>query len=305
MLKSPVSILQELMTQRKLPSPIYTYEESDNSYYSYFMCYVDIGIQRVSASGSSRKSAKHNAAVLILNYLGIRTEDSDQLPSICMLPSPAPNHIPTINLIGKLNKLSSGHKLPHAVYIHKEILHNYQFCVICDFLEFTVEGFGFSKKTAKQDATKKMLHIIQQQGIGTIYKQIQLSESIQNAVPSNVSAIQEIDEALQKYTDIVKNMKIGTHPDTRSVLESSKDKLVRFRTWDELEMYLVDQGYTLEVTVFQPQPLMLCLKINGYTFLNFGETHEEIFQKFLSVLVNMLEQGRDLRKSYVVDLVGI
>lgn len=62
--------------------------------------------------------------------------------------------------------------------------------------------------------------------MGIIDKQIQLSESIQTAVPSNVSAIEEIDEALRKYTDLVKNMKAGHHPDTRKVSESYQDKSV-------------------------------------------------------------------------------
>lgn len=66
------------------------------------------------------------------------------------------------------------------------------------------------------------------------------------------------------------------------------------QNWDDLTSYMQKQGWRHDISVFQKNPLMLCLKINDHTLINIGKTHEEIYEKFVYNVVQMLSKGIDL-----------
>lgn len=160
MFKTPISILQELMVQKKECLPDYYIENSGATPGASFKCTVNVCSIKAVGYASTKKDAKQNSARKALEMLGYTSTPVHQekiiVPANCVIKQTTP----CINYIGKLNELASTHGKPYPAY-HDEPMPvaNGILLTRCKFLQFCSEGYGAKKKDAKQDAAKNMLEM--------------------------------------------------------------------------------------------------------------------------------------------------
>lgn len=159
MSKTPISILQELMVERKEAPPDYMFTNSDKSQFP-FKCIVKLS--KISACGyaTSKKEAKQNSAQSALQILGLDVKyDTDNKPAspqtTVLVPKCA--NIPIANYVGQLNEMASMNGKHYPEYSDTIVPTNGLFIASCLFLKWRTEGTGSTKKVAKQDAARKML----------------------------------------------------------------------------------------------------------------------------------------------------
>ncbi|KAG5888029.1 hypothetical protein JTB14_027824 [Gonioctena quinquepunctata] len=155
--KTPISILQEYMVQQKKAAPIYRDELSDIPEHT-FKCIVTAGNVKACGYASTKKEAKHNSAHAALKKIGFELNLKPN--NNVILPRIEIKGLLTDNYVGKLNELASTSGKPYATYEDEVIPQNGKFYVKCHFLEWKSEGYGVNKKSAKQDAAKKMLEML-------------------------------------------------------------------------------------------------------------------------------------------------
>ncbi|XP_018577762.1 uncharacterized protein LOC108916055 [Anoplophora glabripennis] len=158
MSKTPISILQELMVQKKVNLPDYYIENCDIPGAT-FKCTVRVGSVKAIGYASTKKEAKQNSAKKALEMLGYGSSSSTVLQKeITLLVNYSTKQAPFINYVGKLNELASTHGKPYPVY-HDEPMPNANgiFVTKCNFLEFSALGCGSKRKDAKQDAARNIL----------------------------------------------------------------------------------------------------------------------------------------------------
>lgn len=68
--KTPISILQELMTKLRVAPPIYETYYSGPDHNRLFHCTVNANGTSISAKGTTKKESKHNAARNMLATIG-------------------------------------------------------------------------------------------------------------------------------------------------------------------------------------------------------------------------------------------
>lgn len=147
------------MVQRREAPPDYSYVESDMPQFP-FKCSVQAG--KISASGyaTSKKEAKQNCAQNALILLGKHAINYNnnrvELPVPTIFVQTSPN-LPVINYVGQLNETASMNGKSYPNYKENIVPINGIFTVSCSFLKWRTEGYGTTKKKAKQDAAKKML----------------------------------------------------------------------------------------------------------------------------------------------------
>ncbi|KAJ8967268.1 hypothetical protein NQ314_002996 [Rhamnusium bicolor] len=147
--KTPVSILQELMVQRKEHMPDYIIENSDRP--GDFKCTVKICGYEVFDFASTKQQAKQNSAKKALLLLGVNNVGQQSSSAIKQQ-----NEL-YINYVGKLNEFASTHKKSYPIYCDNIVHLNGNFVTQCNFMKWTTEGYGPKKKDSKQDAARMML----------------------------------------------------------------------------------------------------------------------------------------------------
>lgn len=158
MSKTPISILQELVVQKKERLPDY-YIENCSTPGASFKCTVTVCSIKAIGYAGTKKDAKQNSAKKALEILGYNCN------TVCHKEQPfiinsSTKQAPFINYVGKLNELASMHGKPYPVY-HDNLMPNVNgnFLTLCNFLNFCSEGYGLKKKDSKQDAAKNMLEL--------------------------------------------------------------------------------------------------------------------------------------------------
>lgn len=158
MSKTPISILQELMTARHNAAPLYTTVEAPRATGFSFQCTVTADGLTSIGYANTKQNAKQNSAQKLLIQMGyalvnFETNNNNQFTNLSEKISP------TINYVGKLNETASGAGKPYPVYSESIVPLNGTFSVTCSYISKTSRGCGKTKKEAKQQAAKAMLEL--------------------------------------------------------------------------------------------------------------------------------------------------
>ncbi|CAH1126313.1 unnamed protein product [Ceutorhynchus assimilis] len=205
MLKSPISILQELASKDHVGAPLYEACGSGPDHMKSFECTCTFNGRTAMGKGLTKKDAKHDAANNMLKACGVQMDNNEALPNICLVPSKTKSAIP-INYVGRLNEFCSGNRYCPAVYTENPIITNNQFGLICTFQEFSTNGYGSTKKDAKQEAAKNMLLLIKEKDIGPKSMVEDLKDTQHND--------EGVKQALKVYTGLMANLSINENIST-------------------------------------------------------------------------------------------
>ncbi|XP_012278873.1 RISC-loading complex subunit tarbp2 [Orussus abietinus] len=172
MSKTPIMILQEVMTKRNV-LPVYdVISETSGTHVNSFT--IRVKCEQLSAEGTAtnKKEAKQKAAKEMLDLLDKAGKlDSSFLPSVKSDAVHSANVTSTsfvldgntVNHVGKLQEYCSVRKMPNPVYDVKNIIgqsHDAQFTMSCKVSKVEEEGSGRTKKIAKHNAAKKVIETL-------------------------------------------------------------------------------------------------------------------------------------------------
>ncbi|XP_012281909.1 RISC-loading complex subunit tarbp2 [Orussus abietinus] len=168
--KTPVSILQEMMV-RKGTAPNYELiYDGGGSHNNKFIFQVSCDGLTATGGGRCKKDAKHEAAKamleLIVKQTGIEVQDSPMPSPVhnstpAVLPVSPKTNVPFVNAIGALQDLCAENNLQEPLYNAINEVgppHAKVFTVQCVVSTFKEEGTATTKKQAKHEAARKMLH---------------------------------------------------------------------------------------------------------------------------------------------------
>lgn len=168
MSKTPVSILQELMTKRSI---VPNYELLANSeglgthIPTFYYRVIAEPVQAVGR-GRSKKEAKHEAARMALEKLAeygynVQLSNATSSPIHSGTPDPGSPSRVQINAIGALQELCADYNIPSPEFrLIADVgpAHLRQFTVECKVATMVVTATDLTKKKARQTAAQKMLH---------------------------------------------------------------------------------------------------------------------------------------------------
>ncbi|VEN62680.1 unnamed protein product [Callosobruchus maculatus] len=153
--RNPISVLQDIVQQRRIRLPIYNIERGMNIGQP-FVCTVEVMGITAKAYGHNKKDAKYNAAERALEILGLKINSNPHDDGPESSSTSSSNSLPSTNYVGQLNEIASGSRFPYPTYQeHKGSLSS--FVVECQFLNQSTMGTGPTKKSAKQRAAQLML----------------------------------------------------------------------------------------------------------------------------------------------------
>lgn len=294
MLKTPISVLQELAVRNKFSAPDYNISGTGEPHKMSFVCEVKLDKQTATGFGATKKDAKQDAAKSMLALYGINLDSSQsQVPSMCLLPSKTDKLAgPTINYVGSLNEVCSGRRYPQPEY-SDSITQSAMFCIICSLNGLESKGYGANKKAAKQEAAKKMLALLPQDG----------TENNNTDDKSRIDALEENNEffkqVVKKFTELKRDVSDGAGDGKDKVETIEKEETLDCHTWEDLTELLDTHGYAYELNTFQREPLILSLKIKNYVLMDYGNSSEKIKQKFASKAVAMINNGFDFSQAAI------
>lgn len=173
--KTPVSILQEMMVKKQTVPNYELIHNGGGTHINVFTYQVSCDGLTATGTGRSKKDAKHEAAQAMLKAIAahrgypqlpaspaqspLRTPLPPTVPEVQRIP---PN-VPFVNAIGALQDLCAENNLQEPEYVQINDVgppHAKIFTIQCTVATFKEVGKAGTKKQAKQDAAKKMLHKI-------------------------------------------------------------------------------------------------------------------------------------------------
>ncbi|ESN93668.1 hypothetical protein HELRODRAFT_88345 [Helobdella robusta] len=161
--KTPVTLLQEICAKKGLKIE-YELAANDGPLHRPEFTYVlKAGHLNISASGSSKKQAKHNVALEMLNLMLKPHSVSPCLSTNSLNEEPQYS-----NPIGKVQELSQKMLWSPPIYefsLEKGQPHHKLFNCTVSLMKYSMKGYGSSKKLAKRDATTKLLGMLKGQNI--------------------------------------------------------------------------------------------------------------------------------------------
>lgn len=157
--KTPVSILQEVLTRRGT-QPKYELVQIEGAIHEPTFRYrVTVGNAVSMGTGRSKKEAKHVAAKCLLDKLVGNTDGMIKTPIPVHIPTGARNDDQNPNPIGQLQELCMSRRWPPPTYTtetEEGLPHERLFTVVCTIFKQKETGVGKSKKIAKRQAASKM-----------------------------------------------------------------------------------------------------------------------------------------------------
>lgn len=173
--KTPVSILQEMMVKKQIVPDYELVHDGGGTHINTFTYKVTCDGLSANGTGRSKKDAKHEAAKAMLEAIAVDkgypqlTATPTQSPVRTPLPPTIPEseklppNVPFVNAIGVLQDVCVENKLNEPEYVLISDIgppHAKIFTIQCIVATFKEVGVAKTKKQAKQDAAKKMLHKI-------------------------------------------------------------------------------------------------------------------------------------------------
>ncbi|XP_078046748.1 interferon-inducible double-stranded RNA-dependent protein kinase activator A [Augochlora pura] len=175
MIKTPVSILQEMMVKQQTVPDYQLIHDGGGTHMNTFTYQVSCDGLSATGTGRSKKDAKHEAAKAMLEaiathrgYLQLPAPTSQSplrtpLPPVIPETERLPPNVPFVNAVGALKELCLENSLQEPVYVQVSDVgppHRKVFTFLCNVANFKETGVARTKKQAKQEAAKKMLHKI-------------------------------------------------------------------------------------------------------------------------------------------------
>ncbi|CAK9810237.1 Interferon-inducible double-stranded RNA-dependent protein kinase activator A [Anthophora quadrimaculata] len=170
MSKTPISILQEMMIQKKIIPNYELIHDGGGTHMNTFTYKVTCGDFTATGTGRSKKDAKHEAAnavlKIIVEHRGYPQLPASESPVRTPLPPPVPEvqrippDVPFVNAVGVLHTLCLQNNLEEPKYILISDVgppHAKVFTIQCGVATFQEVGIARTKKQAKQEAAKKLL----------------------------------------------------------------------------------------------------------------------------------------------------
>lgn len=159
-MKTPISILQELLSRRGI-TPNYELVQIEGAVHKPMFKYrVSFNDKEAFGCGPSKKQAKHNCAkalIALLTGQPLPAEDGETNGSNANNEND--DEKVAGNPIGQLQELCMGRKWPPPTYeteMEVGLPHARQFTIACFVLNHQEVGNGKSKKIAKRNAAHKM-----------------------------------------------------------------------------------------------------------------------------------------------------
>ncbi|XP_015432541.1 PREDICTED: interferon-inducible double-stranded RNA-dependent protein kinase activator A homolog [Dufourea novaeangliae] len=175
MIKTPVSILQEMMVKKQTVPDYELIHDGGGTHMNTFTYRVSCDGLSAIGIGRSKKDAKHEAAKAMLEaiaahrgYLQLPASPSQSpqrtpLPPVIPETQRLPPDVPFVNAVGALKEVCGENNLQEPEYIQISDVgppHAKIFTLQCKVANFKEFGIAKTKKQAKQEAAKKMLHKI-------------------------------------------------------------------------------------------------------------------------------------------------
>ncbi|XP_055683735.1 interferon-inducible double-stranded RNA-dependent protein kinase activator A homolog isoform X1 [Lutzomyia longipalpis] len=197
-MKTPVSILQELLSRRGI-TPTYELVQIEGAIHEPTFRYrVSFNDKDAMGAGRSKKEAKHAAAKALIDKLtGQSTLAGEQMEAALestLGPSSFDDKVMG-NPIGWLQEMCMARRWPPPTYeteMEVGLPHERQFTIACTVLKYREVGQGKSKKIAKRIAAHKMWTRLQDNPPDAT----QLNQVIDE------EASEEINQKLNRYVDL-------------------------------------------------------------------------------------------------------
>ncbi|XP_059616776.1 interferon-inducible double-stranded RNA-dependent protein kinase activator A homolog isoform X5 [Phlebotomus argentipes] len=161
-MKTPVSILQELLSRRGI-TPNYELVQIEGAIHEPTFRYrVSFNDKDAMGAGRSKKEAKHAAAKALIDKLTGQSHGGDQTEATSLETSLGPSGFDDKvmgNPIGWLQEMCMARRWPPPTYeteMEVGLPHERQFTIACTVLKYREVGQGKSKKIAKRIAAHKM-----------------------------------------------------------------------------------------------------------------------------------------------------
>ncbi|KAL3266399.1 hypothetical protein HHI36_010576 [Cryptolaemus montrouzieri] len=292
--KTPISILQELMMKTNQGLPIYSFGDSRDGQFS---CIVKTASVTGTGLATNKKDAKQLAAENALIQLGFDDLIHKMKSNTCTNSvshgetlEQSPNcYIPGNNYIGKLNEYASGRGLRYPIYEEPFFPEEGQYKSICKFQGLETEGYALKKKEAKQKASYKMILNL---------NIIESTTSTAPAIPFKKTTIEfdEIDhQVIRKFETIT----LSTHCEQKE--PSRVDPVTHIKkkkyTLEECEDELLRLNVKYEIQDIQSHPYIVVVTCNNkdnMTVFGSGSTRKEALHKALNSSLEILRGGRSL-----------
>ncbi|XP_055709685.1 interferon-inducible double-stranded RNA-dependent protein kinase activator A homolog B isoform X2 [Phlebotomus papatasi] len=197
-MKTPVSILQELLSRRGI-TPTYELVQIEGAIHEPTFRYrVSFNDKDAMGAGRSKKEAKHAAAKALIDkltgHLAIGGEQMEAALETMLGPSGYDDKVMG-NPIGWLQEMCMARRWPPPTYeteMEVGLPHERQFTIACTVLKYREVGQGKSKKIAKRIAAHKM------------YTRLQDSPPDSSQVNQIIDeeANEEINQKLNRYADL-------------------------------------------------------------------------------------------------------
>uniref|UniRef100_A0A1L8DVH6 Putative staufen n=2 Tax=Nyssomyia neivai TaxID=330878 RepID=A0A1L8DVH6_9DIPT len=197
-MKTPVSILQELLSRRGI-TPTYELVQIEGAIHEPTFRYrVSYNDKDAMGAGRSKKEAKHAAAKALIDKLTGQASLGAEQIEIALESSLGPGSFDDKamgNPIGWLQEMCMSRRWPPPTYeteMEVGLPHERQFTIACTVLKYREVGQGKSKKIAKRIAAHKMWTRLQDNPPDAA----QLNQVIDE------EATEEINQKLNRYVDL-------------------------------------------------------------------------------------------------------
>lgn len=158
-MKTPISILQELLSRRGI-TPNYELVQIEGAVHKPMFKYrVSFNDKEAFGCGPSKKQAKHNCAKALIALLTGQSLPNDDAEANGSANNENEDEKVAGNPIGQLQELCMSRKWPPPTYeteMEVGLPHARQFTIACFVLNHQEVGNGKSKKIAKRNAAHKM-----------------------------------------------------------------------------------------------------------------------------------------------------
>ncbi|XP_030758307.1 uncharacterized protein LOC115884011 [Sitophilus oryzae] len=187
---NPLCVLNRHLTSESHPPAIYDFKEIQGDT-RFYLCFVEAGGQTAHGIGQSKEEAKEDAVKNILPLFEIDLDTSEELPDIGTLSlEKADSSMSFMNYIGRLTRQACRNKYDYPRYSYRdERDHNSQFEVKCFFNGLVSVGYGYSKRSAKKQAARKMLSKVQENGFKALHSSYPLLVSLHNGCEGHNNSI--------------------------------------------------------------------------------------------------------------------